>query len=191
MNMSETLIDQGTSEDHARVPAWKELIKLVIAVVSAGLALLPVWLTIVPLWLVLGALSYYASPGTMQNLAEAALITVSAVLYLGGAAVLGVSVQFVILGIPTAILGWRFRRITPLSSTIVGLLIGFIPRLLILPFDQSFGPNYPSTGQQILNVAGETLVMGVLGAFNGYLFWFVWWLLTRRSVPKKQTPNLG
>ena len=189
--MSETPINQGTSEDRVHVPVWKALIKLVIAVLSAALALFPVWLLIVPLWLALGALSYYAPPGIIQNLAEAALITVSAVLFLGGAAVLGVSVQFVIFGIPTAIVGWHFGRITPLSSTIAGFLIGCLPYLLILPFDQSFGPNYPSTSQEILRVAGETLVMGALGAFDGYLFWLVWWLLSRLGVPKKQTPGLG
>ena len=184
--MSETPINHGTSEDRVHFPVWRTLINLVIAVVSAALAFFPVWLLIIPLWLALGALSYYSPPGILQNLAEAALITVTAVLYLGGAAVFCVGVQFAILGIPTAILGWRFGRITPLSSIIAGSLIGFIPSLLILPFDQSFGPNYPSTSQEILRVAGETLTMGALGAFEGFLFWLVWRLLSGRSVPTKR-----
>ena len=181
--MSETPINHGTSEDHVHLPVWRTLINLVIAVVSAALAFFPVWLLIIPLWLALGALSYYAPPGILQDLAEAALTTATAVLYLGGAAAFGVGVGFVIFGIPTAILGWRLGRITWRSSIIAGFLIGCLPYLLILPFDQSFGPNYPSTSQEILRVAGETLTMGALGAFEGFLFWLVWRFLSRRSVP--------
>jgi hypothetical protein len=184
--MSETPINHGTSEDIVHYPAWRMLINLVIAVLSATLAPFLVCLCIIPLWLALGALFYYAPPGIPQGLAGAAGITSSAVLYLGGATTLCVSVQFVIIGLPTAILGWRLGRITLLSSIIAGFLIGLLPRLLMLPFDQSFGPNYPSTSQQILTVAVETVAMGALGAFEGFLFWLVWRLLSGRSVPTKR-----
>ena len=72
---------------------------------SATLAPFLVWLLITPLWLVLGALSYYASPGILKDLTEAAGIASAAALYLGGAVVIFVDVGFVIFGIPTAILG--------------------------------------------------------------------------------------
>ncbi|MBI5954778.1 MAG: hypothetical protein HY865_24225 [Chloroflexi bacterium] len=189
--MSENPVNHGTSEDRVHFPVWRTLINLVIAVLSAALAPFPVWLIIIPLWLVLGAFSYYAPPGILQALAEAAVITASAVLYLGGAAVLGVGVQFVVFGIPTTILGWRLGRIIPRSSIIAGFLIGCLPYLLILPFDQSFGPNYPSTSQEILRVLGTTLVMGALGAFEGFLFWLVWRVLSKGSAPTKRTPDLG
>jgi hypothetical protein len=183
-NMSETPVNHTTSEDRVHFPAWRTLINLIIAIASAALASFSVFLLTIPLWLVLGALSYYAPPGILRDLAEAALLTVSAVLYLGGAAALGVSIAFVILGIPTAILGWRLGWITWRSSMIAGFLIGCLPYLLILPFDQSFGPNYPSTSQEILRVAGETLIMGALGAFEGFLFWLVWRFLYRSSMQK-------
>ena len=182
--MSETPINHETSED--RVPVWRTLINLIIAVVSATLAPFPVWLLMIPLWLVLGALSYYAPPGILQNLADASLVTVSAVLFLGGPAAFGVVIGFVIFGIPTTILGWRLGRINLRSSIIVGFLVGCLPYLLILPFDQSFGPNYPSTSQEYLRVAGETLAMGALGAFEGFLFWLIWRFLSRHSVPTKR-----
>lgn len=183
--MSEPPIDHETSEDRVHVPTWRTLINLVIAVVSATLAPFPVWLLMIPLWLVLGALSYYAPPGILQDLAEATLMTASAVLFLGGPAAFGVGIGFVIFGIPTAILGWRLERITLRSSIIASFLVGCLPYLLILPFDQSFGPNYPSTSQEYLRVAGETLVMGALGAFEGILFWLVWQFLSRRSMSTK------
>lgn len=184
--MSETPINQGTSEDRVHVPVWRTLINLVIAVLSATLAPFFVCLATVPLWLVLGALFYYAPPGILQDLAQAALLTESSVLFLGGATTLCASVEFVIFGIPTAILGWRLGRITPRSSIIAGFLIGCLPWLLILPFDQSFGPNYPSTVQEILRAAGGTLAIGALGAFEGFLFWLVWRFLSRRSEPAKR-----
>jgi hypothetical protein len=189
--MSETPINHGTSEDRVHFPVWRTLINLVIAVLSATLAPFFVCLSITPLWLVFGALSYYAPPGILQDLAEVAGITSTSVLYLGGAATLCAGLQFVVFGIPTAILGWRLGRITGRSSIIAGFLIGCLPYLLILPFDQSFGPNYPSTSQEILRVAGETLVMGVLGAFEGFLFWLVWRFLSRRSVPAKRAVDSG
>jgi hypothetical protein len=185
-NMSETPVNHGTSEDLVHLPVWRALINLIIAIVATALASFLIWLLIIPLWLVFGALSYYAPPGILQDLAEAALLTVSAVLYLCGAAALGVGIAFVILGIPTAILGWRLGWITWRSSMIAGFLIGCLPYLLILPFDQSFGPNYPSTTQEILRVAGETLVMGALGAFEGCLFWLVWRFLSRSSMQTKR-----
>ena len=178
--MSETPTNHETSED--RVPVWRTLINLIIAVVSATLAPFPVWLLMIPLWLVLGALSYYAPPGILQNLADASLATVSAFLFLGGPAAFGVVIGFVIFGIPTAILGWRLGWITLRSSIIVGFLVGCLPYLLILPFDQSFGPNYPSTSQEYFRVAGETLALGVLGAFEGFLFWLVWRFLSRKRL---------
>jgi hypothetical protein len=180
--MSETPVNHGTSEDNIHFPVWKSLIHLVIAVMSATLAPFLVCLCATPLWLVLGALSFYAPPGILQDLAETAGITSTAVLYFGGAATLCLSVQFVIFGIPTAILGWRLGWITPRSSILAGLLIGCLPYLLILPFDQSFDPNYLSTTQVINRVVGGTLIMGVLGAFEGFLFWLVWRFLSRRNV---------
>jgi hypothetical protein len=182
--MSETPVNHATSEDRIHVPLSRALLNLVIAVVSPTLAPFPVWLLMIPLWLVFGALSYYAPPGILQNLAEAALITVTTVLFLGGPAAFGVGISFVIFGIPAAILGWRLGRISSRTSILAGFLIGCLPYLLILPFDQSFGPNYPSTTQEILRVAGGTLFMGVLGAFEGFLFWLVWRFLSRRNVPK-------
>lgn len=176
--MSETSINQATSEDLIHVPLWRTLLHLVIAVLSPALAPFPVWLLMIPLWLGFGALSYYSPPGILQDLAEAALITATTVLFLGGSAAFGVGISFVIFGIPAAILGWRFGWITWRSSILAGFLIGCLP-LLILPFDQSFDPNYLSTTQVIHRVVGGTLVMGVLGAFEGFLFWLVW----RRSVP--------
>lgn len=183
--MSETPIDHETSEDRVHIPVWRTLLNLVIAVVSATLAPFPVWLFMIPLWLVLGALSYYAPPGILQDLAEGTLITVSAVLFLGGPAAFGVGLGFIIFGIPTAILGRRLGRITLRSSILAGFLIGCLPYLLILPFDQSFGENYPSTSQEYLRVVGETLAMGALGAFEGFLFWLFWRFLSHRSVSTK------
>ena len=189
--MSETPINHGTSEDRVQFPVWRAIINLVIAVLAAALAPFVVCICMVPLWLALGALMYYAPPGILHDLAMGAGITSSAVLFLGGAALLGVSLAFVIIGIPAAIVGWGLRWITWRSSIIAGFLIGCLPYLLILPFDQSFGPNYPSTGQQILRVVGETLAMGAFGAFEGFLFWLVWRFLSRRSVPTKRAPGLG
>ena len=184
--MSETPTNHGTSEDRVYFPTWRTLLNLVIAVLSAALALFPVWLCTIPLWLVLGALFYYTPTGILQDLAGAAGIAAATVLYFGGVVVLFVGIGFVIFGIPIAFLGWRLGRITPRSSIIAGFLIGCLPWLLILPFDQSFGPNYPSTSQEILRVAGETLAMGALGAFEGFLFWLVWRFLSRRSAPTKR-----
>lgn len=183
--MSETPINHSTSEDRVPLPAWRALINLVIAVMFATLAPFLVCLFAVPLWLALGALSYNAPPGILKELAEGAGITTSAVLFLGGAATLCTGMQFVIFGIPTAIVGWRLGKITPLSSILAGFLIGCLPFLLILPFDQSFGPNYPSTIQEILRVVGETIAIGALGAFEGFLFWLAWRLLSGRSLPTK------
>jgi hypothetical protein len=191
--MSETLIDQATSEDRARKPGSKAVIQLVVAVVLTTLAPFLLFLLVVPLWLLSGAFLYFTTqnmpPGTMQNLAEAAGITAGSFLYFGGAAVLCVGVQFVIFGIPTAILGWRYGRITPLSSTIAGALIGFLPSLLILPFDQSYDPNYISISTLILRSLGIIVSTGVVGAVEGYIFWLVWWFLSRHSETKKQTPG--
>ena len=181
--MSETSINHGTSVNRIHLPVWRTLINLVIAVLLATLAPFFVGLLTIPLWLVFGALAYNAPPGILQNLAEAAVITTTSVLYLGGAATLCAGVEFVIFGIPTAILGWRLGRITWRSSIIAGFLIGCLPALLVLPFDQSFGPNYLFTITGIFTFAGETLAMGVIGAFEGLLFWLVWWVLSRRSMP--------
>jgi hypothetical protein len=189
--MSETLIDQATSEDRARKPGSKAVIQLVIAVLSAALTPIPFWVLTVPLWLLFGALSYNAPPGILQKLADTALTMATTVLYTGGPAAFCVGIQFAIFGIPTAILGWRFGRITPISSTIAGSLIGVIPSLLIIPFDQSYDPNYMSTNILILRTAETILANGALGAFEGILFWFVWWFLSRHSVPKKQASGLG
>lgn len=180
--MSEPPINHRTSEDQVQFPVWRTLINLVIAVQSAALAPFVVCICMVPLWLALGALMYYAPPGILHDLAMGAGITSSAVLFLGGAALLGVSLAFVIIGFPVAIVGWGLRWISWRSSIIAGFLIGCLPYLLILPFDQSFGPNYPSTGQQILRVVGDTLAMGTLGAFEGLFFWIVRWVLSRGSV---------
>jgi hypothetical protein len=193
--MSETLIDQATSEDRAQKPGSRMVINLVIAMLATTLGPFLVYLLFIPLWLASGALFYfgivYVPPGTMQNLAEAAGVTATAALYLGGAAVLCVGIQFVVFGIPTAILGWRSGRITPLSSTIAGALIGFLPWLLILPFDRSYDPNYISTSTLILRSVGTIVGTGVVGAVEGYIFWLVWWFLSRHSEPKKQTSGLG
>jgi hypothetical protein len=185
-NMSESSINHGNVEEHVHLPTWRTLINLAIAVVSPTLALIPVWLLMIPLWLALGALSYFAPPGILQKLADAALTAVTVFLYLGGAAAFGVGISFVILGIPTAILGWRLGRITWRSSMIAGFLIGCLPYLLILPFDQSFGPNYPSTSAEILKVAGDTVTMGAFGAFEGILFWCIWRFLSRRKIPTRR-----
>lgn len=184
--MSEPPINHQTSEDQVQFPVWRTLIKLVIAAVSAALAPFVVCISMIPLWLALGVLMYYAPPGLLHDLAMGAGITSSAVLFLGGAALFGVSLAFVIIGIPVAIVGWGLRRISWRSSIIAGFLIGCLPYLLILPFDQSFGPIYPSIGQQILRVVGGTLVMGALGAFEGLLFWIVWWFLSKGSVPTQR-----
>lgn len=140
----------------------------------------------IPLWLVLGALMYYAPPGILHDLAMAAGIAFSAVLIFGGVAVLFGGVLFVVLGIPTALVGWHLGRITLPSSILAGFLISFLPWLLILPFDQSFGPNYPPILAKILLAAGETLAKGALGAFEGFLFWLVWRFLSRRSEPTQR-----
>lgn len=184
--MSEAPIHHGTSEEPVHVPDWRILLNLVIAVLVAALAPFVVCICMVPLWLALGALMYYAPPGILHDLAMGAGIAWSAVLFLGGAGLLGVSLAFVIVGIPAAIVGWGLRWITWRSSIIAGFLIGCLPYLLILPFDQSFGPNYPSTGQQILRVVEDTIGMGALGAFEGLLFWIVWWFFSRRRVPAKR-----
>lgn len=47
------------------------------------------------------------------------------------------------------------------------------------------GPNYPSTIQEFLRVAREVLVVGAASAFDGFLFWLVWWFLSRRRLPAK------
>jgi len=189
--MSQTPVNLETSKDNAHFPVWRTLINLVIAVLSSTLAPFLVCLFMIPFWLLFGALSYNASPGILQDLAESVGITSASVLFLGGAATLCVGVQFIILGIPTAILGWRSGWITWRSSIIAGFLIGCLPYLLILPFDQSFGPNYRSIGQEILRVAGEILARGALGAFEGFLFWLVWRLLSRHSVPIQHAPDRG
>ena len=181
--MSESPVDHGTSEDRVHLPAWRTIINLVIAVLTAALAPFFVCLLLIPLVLVLAALTYYAPPGFLQGLSLAAELTSIAAYFGGGVMTLCAGTGFVIFGIPTAILGWRLGRITLRSSILAGFLIGCLPRLLILPIDQSFGPNYPSTANEILRVAGEILATGMLGAFEGFLFWIVWRFLSRYSVP--------
>ena len=189
--MSETPIDQGTSKVRVHNPVSKTVIKLVIAVLSVALTPIPFWVLTVPLWLLFGALSYNAPPGILQKLAETAGIMMTTVLYTGGLAAFCVGIQFAIFGIPTAILGWRFGRITPISSTIAGALIGVIPSLLIMTFDQSYDPNYMSTNILIRRIVETILANGALGAFEGILFWFVWWFLSLRRAPKSKQPGLG
>jgi hypothetical protein len=167
------------------------VIKLVIAVLSATLAPFLVCLLTLPLAMGLVALSFYGTPGILKDLTGAAGMTSYLIDYFGIGMTLCMGVQFVILGIPTAILGWRFGRITLLSSIIAGFIIGCLPSLLILPFDQSYDLNYTSMSTVILRDAEIILGMGVLGAVEGILFWLVWWFLSRRSVPKKNAPGLG
>ena len=106
--MSEIPSNQGTSEDSVHVPVWRTLVKLVIAVLSATLAPFLVCLFIItPFALVLVAFSYNAPPGLLKDFIDAVGGTAWITAYFGIGSTICMGVEFVILGIPTAILGWR------------------------------------------------------------------------------------
>jgi len=110
--------------------------------------------------------------------------------YIGMGSTVCMGVEFVIFGLPTALLGWRLGRITLRSSIIAGFLIGCLPWLLSLPFDEALGSSYLSISNTIFRAGEPTVVLGVLGTFEGFLFWLVWRFLFWRSVPAQHSQNI-
>lgn len=189
--MSETPITPETSEDRAHVPVWKTFAILVSAIMSATMAPFLVCLCTLPVVLVLFSIIENAAPQwllTDMNFVMTA--TLYATSYFGIALTFCMSIQFVVFGIPTALVGWRLGRITPRSSILAGCLVGSLPWLFALPFNSPYGLDYP-VAEKILVAVGPILIMGVLGAIEGFIFWHVWRFLSRRSVPTKSASDLG
>ncbi len=191
--MSDTPLHHESSENHVRTPLWRTLINLAIAAIMATLAPFLICLLIFPLVLVLGALSDNALPAMLKDLINAVGTTSFITFYFGSGLILCLGVQFVILGIPTAILGWRLGLINQQSSISVGFLIGCLPWALLISFGilVSFGSNSPLSSNEILIGSAAILLMGLLGAFEGFIFWHVWQFLSNRSVPTQRAVDSG
>jgi hypothetical protein len=183
--MSETPTNNETSENSSRPPLGRALPNLVVAAITAMISPFLLCLLMLPILVVLAWLSENELPTTLKNLIDGAGALSFMGLYFGSGLVLCIGVQFVILGIPALILGWRFGLITQLSSIGTGFVIGCLPWALLITFGTlaSFGSMYPSFNKEILGGIGAIIFMGFLGAFEGFIFWRVWQFLAQRSVP--------
>lgn len=200
-------INREIFQGKASTLEWKNAMpKLTVALIVATLTPVIVFTILIVIFLIIAVIYSLFTSGnspTPSSSTSGLKDFFGIPIFFGTGALWCSCVQVAILGIPAAVIGWRFNLIRWWSCTIGGFFVGFLPMggLPLIPLIVAFFANIflnVLVGEQLhwqdlakngvdFDLLPAALFLGLWGAIGGFAFWLTWRFLTRPASLQRVT----